>query len=366
MSSHSVFRESPSPSTRRKRHNNPLMSARDHRRYANGSDRRRKSPRFKNEVIDLGSDDETPNNNGVHYARNKQERIGQRGKRQRNFGKTELESIKRRKDRRRRDVGNPEVINLDSDTSPSTTPKRPAHTMGKQRNSTNSREPDVEIVEIYSPAAAVARNTLQSPCAAAASSVLSRKRHPEKPAVDRIREVFPTLSRSKVECILDMAQKYSQEEDDLVQIVMTVLADDPTGESVNERVFAAAAVGGRIDPEDNVDSGAGQKVAQLECNCCFVEYDFEEMVSCKAGHLFCKTCLQKHTETRVFGLGNFGVDASKGKGKAVEILCMHSDGCAVGFNEGHLRRALSEKVRCWLACQSLTLPLLISIFKLAW
>lgn len=145
-----------------------------------------------------------------------------------------------------------------------------------------------------------------------------------------------------------MAEKYSHEDDDLVQIVMTVLADDPSGESINERVFAAAAVGGRIDPEENVESTAGQKVAELECNCCYCEYEFEQMISCKSGHIFCKTCLQKHVETRVFGLGNFGVDSSKGKKKAMEILCMHSDGCHAGFHEGHLRRALSEKVRLLL------------------
>jgi hypothetical protein len=186
------------------------------------------------EVIDVDSEDGSPNSNNVQYARNNQDRI------------------KRRRDRRR-NVGNVEVINLDSDTSPSTTPKGPANAIGKKRksNSTNSRESDVEIVEVYSPAAAAARNILQSACASAAYSVLSRKRPLEKPAVDRIREVFPTLSRSKVERLLEMAQKYSQD-DDLVQIVMTVLADDPSGESINERVFAAAAVGGKVDPDDMV------------------------------------------------------------------------------------------------------------------
>ena len=78
------------------------------------------------------------------------------------------------------------------------------------------------------------------------------------------------------------------------------------------------------------------------------------MVSCRsAGHLFCKTCLQKHTEQRVFGLGNLGVtnaaaatntNNSKNASKALEICCMHSSGCTSGFHEGQLRKALSEKV----------------------
>jgi hypothetical protein len=131
---------------------------------------------------------------------------------------------------------------------------------------------------------------------------------------------------------------------------MTVLADDPSGASITEKCFAAAAVGGRLDPDDTEQSqGQGrQKVAQLECNCCFVDFNFEEMVSCRSGHLFCKTCLQKHTEQRVFGLGNFGVKSStsNGKAKACEILCMHPDGCNSGFHDGQLRRVLSEKVSC--------------------
>lgn len=138
---------------------------------------------------------------------------------------------------------------------------------------------------------------------------------------------------------------------------MMVLADHPSGENIADRTFAAAAVGGTINHHDEESSvtnadgsgegGGGKKIAQLECNCCYVEYDFEEMVSCNLGHLFCKTCLQRHTETRVFGLGNFGVVDHKnesGTKKAVEITCMHSDGCRAGFREGHLRRALSEKV----------------------
>jgi hypothetical protein len=253
-----------------------------------------------------------------------------------------------------------EVIDVDSDTSP--IPPKQQNPPGKRRKFASVDSDDVEVIQVYSPprtVATTARTSLKSACAATASLVSSRQY--EKSPVDQIREVFPTLSRSKAQSYVRMAECYCDYQD-VVPIVMTVLADDPSGESITEKVFAAAAVGGRIDTVDTPI--LGQKVAQLECNCCFVDYDFGEMVSCKSGHLFCKTCLQKHTETRVFGLGNFGIDASKEKRKVVEILCMHSNGCSSGFQEGHLRRALSEKVRCY-TCSILypaCVPKVISIY----
>jgi len=195
--------------------------------------------------------------------------------------------------------------------------------------------------------------------------------------ISRIREVFPLVSRQKVQSFLDRAASYVEEGDDddtaLMSIVMTVLSEYPTGsESIPDEAFAAAAVGGHIEADaattkatlddDNVKLPANattgkRKIAQLECNCCYVEYPYEEMVSCRLqGHLFCKTCLQKHTEQRVFGQGNLGVktntssssSSAAGGGatpsKALEILCMHSSGCTSGFHEGQLRKALSSKV----------------------
>ena len=77
-------------------------------------------------------------------------------------------------------------------------------------------------------------------------------------------------------------------------MVMTVLAEcDPTGTSISEVSFVAAAVGGRLrgDGEEDpatttttmthVRRGHGSsktgrvKVAKLECQCCFAEHDFE-------------------------------------------------------------------------------------------
>ena len=54
--------------------------------------------------------------------------------------------------------------------------------------------------------------------------------------------------------------------------------------------LASAVVGGRPcgdGPGGPAKSGR-RKVAKLECQCCFAEHDFEDMVSCRlGGHLFC-------------------------------------------------------------------------------
>ena len=39
------------------------------------------------------------------------------------------------------------------------------------------------------------------------------------------------------------------------------------------------------------------------CQCCFSEYELDDMVQCNEGHIFCTLCLKKHTEEEVFGKG---------------------------------------------------------------
>lgn len=237
-----------------------------------------------------------------------------------------------------------------------------------RREITRPERSDDDVIEILSPAAA------KIPSVAAAKAQKSPHLYDlSESIIDRIREVFPLVSSQKVQSFLERSSSYvdkgeSQSDHVVMQIVMTVLSEYPLGENIPDEAFAAAAVGGHIDAsaaasEQCCDDNDGkpfattatgkQKVALLECNCCFVDYPFEEMVSCRtAGHLFCKTCLQKHTEQRVFGLGNLGVQnttnnnvkSSKNASKALEILCMHSSGCTSGFHEGQLRKALSEKV----------------------
>jgi hypothetical protein len=242
----------------------------------------------------------------------------------------------------------------------------PSHKSRKRPRHANNND---EVIEILSPVAPpVASKRKQS---TPQLYDLSKSNNP----ISRIREVFPLVSRQKVQSFLDRAASYVKEEDDdtaMMSIVMTVLSEYPTGsDNIPDEAFAAAAVGGHIEADattttttlddDNEKlpaSATGQrKIAQLECNCCYVEYPFEEMVSCRLqGHLFCKTCLQKHTEQRVFGQGNLGVKTNTlssssaaaaggaAPSKALEILCMHSSGCTSGFHEGQLRKALSSKV----------------------
>ncbi len=70
--------------------------------------------------------------------------------------------------------------------------------------------------------------------------------------VGRIRNVFPLVSRSKVESLLAKAASYlatddpDDDEEGAFHAVMTVLAEcDPTGASIPEASLASAVVGGR-------------------------------------------------------------------------------------------------------------------------
>jgi len=265
-----------------------------------------------------------------------------------------------------------EVINLADDSPPSpgltmiSTSNRKMRRKRRRRPIELTLDDDEydndDLVEIIEPTNRKTSAASSSSFAAAAVS----KQQPQSPLinetdlVDRIREVFPLISREKVQTFLSMAKSYSSNEsngnknESVFLLVMTVLSEDPLGTSITSATFAAASVGGRLEGESQSQSTGNQKVAQLECQCCYMEYEYELMVACKTGgHLFCKTCLQKHTEQRVFGLGNFGVKPNSTSGgnnkketktKALEILCM-SAGCESGFQEGQLRKALSEKVK---------------------
>lgn len=88
---------------------------------------------------------------------------------------------------------------------------------------------------------------------------------------------------------------------------------------------------------------AARKKAQetgdtVECTCCYGDYAFEEMVSCKEGHLFCVDCLRRYTEERVFGNNDLG-----GKG-SIELRCMDTSGCESWFSRDQLEKSLSSRV----------------------
>lgn len=199
--------------------------------------------------------------------------------------------------------------------------------------------------------------------------------------VERIREAFPYYRRAELAAYLSSARSFvtmSVEEGDdkdecAFRTVMTVLAEEGMksmssstsmspmrAPKIPDARFAAAAIGGRVEISGETSAGttspssSGRKTAFLECQCCFAEYDFKVMVPCRSGHLFCMECVQKHTESRVFGIGNFGsVDVgvqnrqqgnnNNRKQKALEIICMASD-CVSGFDDRALSKALPKKV----------------------
>jgi len=313
------------------------------------SSRKRRSPRFRRNDMSDNNNHNVRNNNG---STNKKKTVKDKSMVNDN---TKMPTS--------------DVINLADDSPPSPGLTMISTSNRKMRRKRRRRpieltldddDDDDDLVEIIEPT-----NRKMASTAAASSSfaaAAASKQQPQSPLinekdlVDRIREVFPLISREKAETFLSMAKSYSNElngnkNESIFLTVMTVLSEDPLGTSITSATFAAASVGGRLEGESQSQSTGNQKVAQLECQCCYMEYEYELMVACKTGgHLFCKTCLQKHTEQRVFGLGNFGVKPNSTNGgnkketsKALEILCM-SAGCESGFQEGQLRKCLSEKV----------------------
>jgi len=124
--------------------------------------------------------------------------------------------------------------------------------------------------------------------------------------------------------------------EEIVVSVMQVLSADPTGTGITNKSFALNAVGGLEGPSGGPPTSHDAKASDLECQCCYGEYAFKQMVSCKSGHVFCQTCLARHVETRVFGIGNLGA-------QSLEILCMSAN-CGQGFSEHCLQRCLNDKV----------------------
>ncbi len=260
-------------------------------------------------------------------------------------------------------VASREVIVLDdeddgiSPKSPSSTGTQTGIRRGRLRLPGNyDDDDDIEII---------------STSVAAASAVTAMKGGDIKLSgdrywVERIREAFPFYRRADIATYLSSAKSYASstlekgddKEECAFRTVMTVLAEEgikrmSTSTSpirapkISDARFAAAAIGGRVEI-----SASRRKTALLECQCCFAEYDFKVMISCRSGgHLFCMECLRKHTEQRVFGIGNFGsvgvlqqkqLKEAENK-KALEILCMASD-CVSGFDDRVLSKALPKKI----------------------
>jgi hypothetical protein len=73
-------------------------------------------------------------------------------------------------------------------------------------------------------------------------------------------------------------------------------------------------------------------IITLECVCCFGDYPIEEICQCEDGHLFCCSCVRGYVQEEVFGKNS------------CELHCLSMDGCALGFSDAMLKKALPAKV----------------------
>ncbi|XP_047143173.1 E3 ubiquitin-protein ligase RNF216 isoform X2 [Hydra vulgaris] len=68
----------------------------------------------------------------------------------------------------------------------------------------------------------------------------------------------------------------------------------------------------------------------VECSCCYDDANFEEMIQCLEGHLFCKNCLRQYSNEAVYGAGK------------LQMYCM-ADSCSSTFPLSQLEKVLTEK-----------------------
>lgn len=72
----------------------------------------------------------------------------------------------------------------------------------------------------------------------------------------------------------------------------------------------------------------------IECQCCYGEYEFEDLIQCSDGCLFCRECLNRYTEETVFGGGRF----------VLKCMSTSATPCNGVFTDNILRQSLPEKV----------------------
>ncbi|ORY07591.1 hypothetical protein K493DRAFT_251010 [Basidiobolus meristosporus CBS 931.73] len=90
------------------------------------------------------------------------------------------------------------------------------------------------------------------------------------------------------------------------------------------------------DIAKNLNFSEYQKHNELfECGCCFSSFVFEDMCTCREGHMFCCDCLSAYTKEGLFGQGNL-------RGKP--IPCMDSSECTSTFSLEELERVLSSDI----------------------
>lgn len=136
-------------------------------------------------------------------------------------------------------------------------------------------------------------------------------------------KLFERRKRKSTPSILKLGTNLKRKRNDVIDLVNS----PPSTMNVNPEIRAKITYFMTQD-----------KKSYMECQCCFVEYEVQEMCQCDDGHLFCATCLKKYAEEEVFG-----------KSKSV-LKCMwhdHSSGenCQFGFPQSQLTKALPPKVR---------------------
>ncbi|KAF8816829.1 hypothetical protein BYT27DRAFT_6378489 [Phlegmacium glaucopus] len=88
------------------------------------------------------------------------------------------------------------------------------------------------------------------------------------------------------------------------------------------------AVMDNVDDEEDDGEDDG---TSIECQCCFADYPFSQMVQCPEAHLFCSTCISTYAATRL------GVHNSS-------LTCIHPSSCSLSFSPSELQRILPVKL----------------------
>jgi hypothetical protein len=74
------------------------------------------------------------------------------------------------------------------------------------------------------------------------------------------------------------------------------------------------------------------KLTLIECNCCTIDNYINDIVQCTEGHLFCKMCVTRHANIRIFEITK----------EYIECMC-HNEKCNGYFDNKTLKYILPEK-----------------------
>ena len=82
--------------------------------------------------------------------------------------------------------------------------------------------------------------------------------------------------------------------------------------------------------------GPSEHKCEIECGCCYMDYEISGMVQCPDAHLFCVNCARLAAETHI-GL------------RKTKLACISSDDCVYEFSVSEVRRFLKpETFELWM------------------